>query len=92
MTKQELNRRGFHQLALAALGGVVAGSAVGCPPQSSPPAAPKGTGDTAQHVPGERGRKGKRLCRPGDLQSRGRSRLQHDESMQRTRRMRFQSR
>lgn len=39
-----MNRRDFHQLSLAAFGGVIAGSLAGCEPKSeTPPAAPPST-------------------------------------------------
>jgi hypothetical protein len=40
---QDLNRRNFHQLALAALGGVMAGSLTGCEPQPAQDAAGSAT-------------------------------------------------
>ena len=48
MSSNELNRRDFHRLSMAAMSGVVAGSLAGCNPEPavSPPAAPPATGGT----------------------------------------------
>lgn len=37
MENSELNRRDFHRLSMAAFGGALAGSVVGCSPAASPP-------------------------------------------------------
>ena len=51
MSDQELDRRRFHQLTLAALGGTLAGSAAGCNPTPSAPAKNSGA-DSSQPVLG----------------------------------------
>lgn len=53
MTERKLDRREFEKLTAAALGGLAAGSLLGCSPQANPPAQP-----AASDVSGD-----KHLCR-----------------------------
>lgn len=47
MENQDLNRRDFHRLAMAAFGGALAGSVAGCGGESAPPAGkPAASGDS----------------------------------------------
>jgi hypothetical protein len=54
MDDQGLNRRDFHRLSMAALGGVVAGTVAGCSEEKKPAAAPAtGTPSAARSEPGK---------------------------------------
>jgi hypothetical protein len=54
MDPQELNRRDFHRLTMAAVGGVLAGTIAGCGGDDKPAVPPKGSSTTpANSKPGE---------------------------------------
>lgn len=50
MSQDELNRRDFHRLSMAAFGGALAGAMAGCGEEKPPPAAPGGTGAGATRL------------------------------------------
>ncbi len=69
MSSNELNRRDFHRLSMAAMGGVMAGSLAGCEtkpavPTAAPSTAPTGSAEPAVAATGEvAGKQEWHLCR-----------------------------
>lgn len=52
--RSEYNRRDFHRLTAAAVGGILAGSMIGCSEDKPKPKAPTGTGANAKHDPDDK--------------------------------------
>jgi hypothetical protein len=55
MSASELNRRDFHRLSMAAMGGVMAGAIVGCEGNNAPAPAPTTTPPAASTTPAAKG-------------------------------------